>query len=226
VVNSLIRYYDGRLTREFCRTLISKFEHHSDHHRDGRISSRGSLIGKFSDKKVTQQLWIEHATVVHNWRDELNTIRSACIDCIKEYITDDEIEDHPLKFYENLVFEQIRLKRYDKNIGKHDWHSDNTAPSSFSRLLAMQIYFNDVSEGGETEFKSWDSNINNLKIEPVAGRIVLFPTSWPFYHRGCTPISNAKYSANAYLRIDPSLFASDMNKYNQQYDTANRVYHN
>ena len=60
------------------------------------------------------------------------------------------------------------------------------------RMIAMLFYLNDV-DGGETEF------ISGKKIIPSTGKLVMFPSSWNFIHRGVTPNKGKKYIISAYL---------------------------
>ena len=59
----------------------------------------------------------------------------------------------------------------------------------------MFTYLNDVEEGGETEFLS----NGEFTVKPKCGRMVVFPPSFMFPHRGRKPISNSKYILSTYL---------------------------
>ena len=54
-------------------------------------------------------------------------------------------------------------------------------------------YLNDVSDGGETEFFH-----QKLKVKPVKGKTVLWPTDFTHLHRGNPPYE-AKYIATGWL---------------------------
>ena len=54
------------------------------------------------------------------------------------------------------------------------------------RIVTFLFYLNDVEEGGETFFY-------NGKVKPEAGKLILFPATWTYNHKGNMPISNDKY---------------------------------
>ena len=55
-------------------------------------------------------------------------------------------------------------------------------------------YLNDVVDGGETEFAELD-----LKIQPEAGALIMFPPIWMFPHKGHLLNSGKKYLLSTYL---------------------------
>lgn len=88
------------------------------------------------------------------------------------------------------------MKRYFNNgLEHHGYHADSCHGNN-RRILAVLLYLNDVEIGGETVFLS-----QGLTIKPVAGRIVLFPTSFSFIHAGRRPISNSKYVIINFLTV-------------------------
>ena len=88
------------------------------------------------------------------------------------------------------------IQKYDKNKGEYIYHNDFHMNSNKYRVITFLWYLNDIHEGGETEF--WDS----YKIKPTAGKIVLFPSSWTYPHRGKMPISDNKYIITNWLYIN------------------------
>ena len=80
-------------------------------------------------------------------------------------------------------------QKYTKCIGKYIYHNDfhNDFNNKRYRTVTFIWYLNDVEEGGETEF--WGT----YKIKPKKGKLVFFPASWCFPHRGKMPISSDKY---------------------------------
>ena len=60
-------------------------------------------------------------------------------------------------------------------------------------MIAMLFYLNDVRNGGETEF------ISGKKVRPSTGKLVMFPATWNFIHRGVPPKKSKKYIISSYL---------------------------
>ena len=80
---------------------------------------------------------------------------------------------------------------FAKNIpteGYHSWHSEDSPQTNSSRTLVWSVYFNDVEEGGETEFL-----YQNRRIKAVEGTLVIWPAGFTHVHRGNPPIGQDKY---------------------------------
>tara|TARA_B100000287_G_scaffold426141_1_gene473555 strand:+ start:3033 stop:3716 length:684 start_codon:yes stop_codon:yes gene_type:complete len=81
----------------------------------------------------------------------------------------------------------MQMQRYVDDEGYYAWHYENHGGSMAKREMAFMWYLNDVSEGGETEFRA-----NGLKIKPKAGAIAIFPAFWTHLHRGNPPSKGQK----------------------------------
>ena len=57
-------------------------------------------------------------------------------------------------------------------------------------------YLNDVVDGGETEWY-----YQNIKIKPVKGLTVIWPTDWTYTHRGLTSPTQTKYIATGWFNF-------------------------
>lgn len=91
---------------------------------------------------------------------------------------------------ENGIFfshmEPISLLEYLAADGFYKPHFD-FGPET-PRTISALIYLNDVEDGGETYFNQFD-----LSITPKAGRVVLFPSTFPYSHEARLPRSGNKY---------------------------------
>ena len=96
---------------------------------------------------------------------------------------------------DKLTNENFMIQRYTKQKGRYIYHNDflsNWEQKKY-RVVTFLWYLNTVEEGGETEF--WGTH----KIKPEAGKLLLFPASWTFPHRGKMPISSDKYIITGWL---------------------------
>jgi len=84
--------------------------------------------------------------------------------------------------------ENISILRYKQFDGFYSSHIDSgpMMPRSMSALL----YLNNVEDGGETHFDKF-----NVSITPKAGRLALFPASYPYSHAANPPKSGEKIVA-------------------------------
>jgi hypothetical protein len=90
----------------------------------------------------------------------------------------------------NLHVDNFMLQKYNKCSGRYTYHNDfaNESEKNRYRVITFIWYLNDVTDGGETEFFG-----GKINIKPEKGKLVLFPASWAFPHRGKMPLSNDKY---------------------------------
>lgn len=63
------------------------------------------------------------------------------------------------------------------------------------RIFSSLLYLNDVDEGGETFFNHFD-----IKIQPRAGRLVIFPSNYAYRHQAISPIEENKYVLVTWIR--------------------------
>ena len=76
------------------------------------------------------------------------------------------------------------------------WHIDSGPVGTARRFLSALTYLNNVDEGGFTEFP-----LQNTKLKPEQGMIVLFPPYWMFPHRGAPPTKETKYKMTCYFMV-------------------------
>lgn len=184
-----IRIYDDVLSAEFCADVIRRFEA-SPHRFEGMCISADNQREMDRAHKVTTELDISHDST---WQDIDDVLKRNYIEYINRYA--EEFPDISA-IAGQLSSEVFRLKKYEVG-GFFDWHIDCVGPE-FHRVLAIQFYFNDVHEGGETEFE-----FQALKVKPVRGRLVIFPTVWTYRHRGARVVSNEKYVCTNYVQCNP-----------------------
>ena len=89
--------------------------------------------------------------------------------------------------------EEFRIKRYYNNGNeKFDEHVDVTDYNSSLRAVAFLFYLN--NNDGNTLFP-----LHDLNIEPVSGRVIVFPPTWEYPHLGLPPKSDSKYIMSTYV---------------------------
>ena len=85
----------------------------------------------------------------------------------------------------------IKIQRYYPEEGYFLTHCENDGNcNGFSekRMLVWMIYLNDVTDGGETEFPT-----QNIKFQPRAGDILIWPAYFTHPHHGITSRTQTKY---------------------------------
>ena len=122
-----------------------------------------------------------------------NPMVSAHIMCAVRMCLEEYIEWYPFLKNFNYHSTTCLLQKTKPTEGYHDWHSESNNIACANRTLVWSVYFNDVKEGGETEFL-----YQKQKIIPKAGRVLLFPGAFTHLHRGNPPYE-AKYIATGWL---------------------------
>jgi hypothetical protein len=180
---------DDCLTNEYCNYIIDKFV------KDDRKYEGKTMNGIQKNMKNTTDLFI---SALDDWRDIDSYLYTRVTLFLKKYIdyTRDSDEDYKglsLAIFGNTVDFGYQLQEYIKNEGEYRWHTDDIYTPEKCRLLTFIVYLNDVNIGGETEFG------NGQRIIPKAGKILFFPATWTYKHRGKMPISNNKYILTGWI---------------------------
>ena len=78
--------------------------------------------------------------------------------------------------------------------GFHLWHYENILRRYSDRRLVLQLYLNDVRDGGETEFLYYSK-----RITPKQGQFLIYPATFTHSHRGNPPLSGNKYIITSWV---------------------------
>jgi len=175
-MQNLFGIYDNSLGEDFCNDVIQRFEN------DPRKVKGKVGAGKYRPEfKSTTE--IDFVEVRQGWEDVINTVNLRLARHLRDYMSQ---YGDAFKVVD-VHHEGFRMVRY--NVGEQfDWHSDNIG-GSYTRVLTAVWYLNTVNEGGATEFRFAGQN-----IRPLAGRCLIHPVGWPFFHRDAPPLSGPRYT--------------------------------
>ena len=91
----------------------------------------------------------------------------------------------------------VKLQRTPPKGGYHLWHCEQDCLQYASRILAWTIYLNDIPYNeGETEFL-WQG----IRVNPKAGRCVIWPSAFTHTHRGNPVYTCDKYIATGWYTL-------------------------
>jgi hypothetical protein len=189
--SDFLKIFDGNLTEDFCRFCIEKFEV-DERKYQGEVSLRVDLDIKDSiDLRISGLNGWEAADAIFEAqfrepaREYLDFLVEMCVGIHSPYDSGYQI--------------QRTLPG-----GGYDWHNDSSVePNGDHRLFTYIWYLNTITDGsGYTEF------FDGTRIQPVAGRLILFPSTWTWVHRGIPPATGKKYIATGwmYTQFDHSKF--------------------
>ena len=187
--STFIKVYDNVLTDEFCRDVCRKMD--SDDRKE---------LGVFGKDKKTDPNFKSsfdlHISRLSGWEQEDEIFFLTIGQFLKQY-QDDIQTDTSGKFFfgeEGDYFSDTgyQVKVYNPG-GHYDWHQDYAIDRyNGIRELTFIWYLNEDFDEGETEF------FNGEKITPKTGRLLMFPASWMYVHRGCRVKKNNKYIATGW----------------------------
>ena len=171
------------LPKSFCNNVIEKFEQ-DDRKRQGQVGGGVQLdIKRSSDLSISE---------LDDWKSYDQAFFKSLNIGLKKYIRflpEEYIKHKALSELGNDTGYQIqRTQPNDYYI----WHHDQTT----TRLVTFIWYLNDIKDGGYTEF------IDGTRIQPEAGKLIIFPATWDFLHRGVSPKTEIKYLCTGWVHAD------------------------
>ena len=170
----MVKVYDNIIPENVCQKLIELFETNVQHqhfinHNNCPCFTQVNLNMVSSD--TVRSLIPYTSGVYKRYRKDTNNYYSP-----------------PFK-----ELEEFRIKRYNTSGDERfDEHVDVTDYNSSLRGVAFLFYLND--NDGNTLFP-----LHNLNIQPVSGRVIVFPPTWEYPHQGLAPKSNPKYIMSTYV---------------------------
>ena len=197
-IDDFILVKDNAFTDEFCDQLVNHFEE-SD--TQGLTYEGYSGRGINHDTKHTTDLNILEVP-------ELDSkYTKSIVDKFNDLLMNDYLNKLPHQdlfpgnslFFDSTFYECLNIQRYKQGEGHYNaWHIETGNFQMSRRMFAFILYLTDVNEGGETELLYSKTKINSKK-----GRLLIFPSTFPYVHKGHMPIDNDKYILTTWLSFVP-----------------------
>jgi hypothetical protein len=191
-MNPFIWTKDNTLTSEFCNHCISKFES-DDRKYNGVMGSKKSYCPDF---KQSTDLTI---SILDEWENEDNVFYESITNNFDEYASSiknslnvNRSIDIMKTDTDKVIDTGYQIQR-TKPLQFYDWHNDASSTDGKVRVITFIWYLNTIIEDGYTEF--WDGT----KVQPEQGKMLMFPATWDFMHRGYPPKSETKYICTGWL---------------------------
>ena len=190
-LKDFIGIYDGYITQEECNKAIKLFE---DQYAFDKTMNRQSFENASVLHKQDQQYFANGGNI-KVWHTELRSMLVNFDIALKHYIESTGC-GHAFDTRE-FLYTGIKLQKTLPTEGYHVWHIEHgRGYENEGRALVYSIYLNDVEEGGETEFLHFSK-----RVKPEAGRIVIWPASFPYVHRGNPPLKGEKYILTSWMML-------------------------
>lgn len=114
-------------------------------------------------------------------------------------VVDLYVRDYPLcNAYDPwAVREPVQVQRYSPGEAYYELHCERPGARGAAPLrhLVFMTYLNTVSDQGGTEFPQ-----QNLTVNPVQGRTLIWPADWTYSHRGIASPSETKYIVTGWFQ--------------------------
>ena len=168
------------ITKKLCDDFITSFNNQKDKARPGKINSKKGARDTDKSRKDSLDLEVPcelYSGIVGAYRLELQK-------CLNEYIKTYPQLNDLAKFN---VKENFNIQYYKPGGGFKKWHNERTNLNATNRILVFMTYLNDVDDGG-TEFK-----YQKIITPAKKGLTLIWPTDWPFTHRGQISKTKEKY---------------------------------
>jgi hypothetical protein len=190
--DNFVGIFDGFFTTEYCQAMIEYFE-------------KLDAMGKTWQRDYTTEMYksdtsssLLHPEGISFSRDNLgehfdtftNTFWQKCYPLYaKEYSV--------LKSMPQQMIYTIKVQRTNPTEGYHIWHCENGARDMSARVGVFSLYLNTIRSGGETEFL-----YSGQRIEPVEGRLLIWPAGYTHTHRGNPPLAGqTKYIITGWIEL-------------------------
>ena len=192
-IRNFIWTSDKTLTESFCQKCIDKFD----------VDQRKwqGLVGAGEVKEDIKKTYDLNISGLPEWKEEDKVFFKSLDTSIKKYcldlrtLSEDKLRIDDLYEQYDINDTGYQLQRYEPD-GFYDWHNDfQVHPEAGARIFTYIWYLNTIkkNQGGYTEF------LDGTKVQPKAGRLVLFPATWNYMHRGFPPSGTNKYICTGWV---------------------------
>jgi hypothetical protein len=176
--------------KELCKQIIEKFENDPDK-VCGQVGVGEKVVNE--NLKKTMDLHIVNKPEWEIIYDQLERILAAGIYRYFDYLFHGpfaEVDCFIRRTFSEVDMTRLQIQRY--KVGDFfKWHVDSI--SGVDRVFAFIIYLNE--NDGCTEF------LNGKKVKPEPGKIVFFPTTWTYPHRGQEIKVGTKYIITGFIVV-------------------------
>ena len=182
-MTNFIQCNSGLLSQQECDTVIDYFESNKERHFGG--TTGGNQIHD-PNRKIDTELFVDLRELVEDNR--LHPVGRALKKCCEEYI-----KNYPFltKISPWRIYHGFKIQKYNPNEAYFVEHCENGGGIDGSmerRLIALTVYLNTVTDGGQTHFPT-----QNISFSPKVGDILMWPAYWTHPHHGIQSPTQTKY---------------------------------
>lgn len=189
---NFIGIYDDFFSNEYCQTLIEHFEwckkSNRTYGREVDETFKSDTSANLNPANI-QEINFSHPNI-QGYIGEFNKV--FWDECYADYRNSYSI----LNGHDEHTIYTYKIQKTLPGQGYHIWHCENSNKAFKDRLATYILYLNDGIEGGETEFLYMSK-----RISAKTGRLIIFPSNYPWTHRGNPPLSGVKYIMTGWVEF-------------------------
>ena len=189
--DTFVGIYDNAMTPQECADIIKYFNEMKKHNL---VFDRQALKDGLAHQRDDESVFLTDtdAFYLDKTHPILQTVMDKLWDCYSDYTRKYSILRDSWKH--GVI--AMKVQKTKPGGGFHNWHYETNGKMNSGRFITFLVYLNTVAIAGETEFLYLHTRVN-----PVEGRIVIFPGSFTHTHRGNPPISGDKYVVTGWIEF-------------------------
>ena len=175
------------LDESFCKHVIEKFENDPDIYPGVTGAGYDTKIKDSTDLCFSEDPdWKEEDTIFYE------SLKKYTTPYIQKYYNN-RITDANVQTYDTVY----QIQRTTPEQTGYTWHHDAISQVNPEGHVCVRtitfLWYLSTTEGGTTEF------YDGTHIKPEAGKLILFPATWTYAHRGHPPTEGLKYICTGWI---------------------------
>ena len=182
-MTNFIQRTSGVLSQQECDGVIDFFESNKERQFAGTI---GAEVTHDSKRKIDTELVLDLRELIED--KKLEPVAKALYNACEEYC---QIYPSLTKIRGWRVDNTFKIQRYNPNEAYFAEHCENVGSVDGNmerRLIALMVYLNTVTDGGQTHFPA-----QNISFSPKVGDVLMWPAYWTHPHHGISSPTQTKY---------------------------------
>ena len=182
-MTNFIQRTSGALSQQECDAVIDFFESNKERHFAGTSGAQQTTNPK---NKIDTEIIINLKELCEN--KKLEPVGRVLYDAWGEYT-----QKYPFlsKVTSWRIDHKFKIQKYNPNEAYFVEHCENDGGVDGDmerRLIALMVYLNTVSDGGQTHFPT-----QNISFSPKVGDVLMWPAYWTHPHHGIPSPTQTKY---------------------------------
>tara|TARA_Y100000768_G_C23712722_1_gene556540 strand:- start:76 stop:663 length:588 start_codon:yes stop_codon:yes gene_type:complete len=182
-MTNFIQRTSGALSQQECDGVIDFFESNKERHFAGTSGAQQTTNPK---NKIDTEIIINIKELCEN--KKLEPVARVLYDAWGEYT-----QKHPFlsKVTSWSIDHKFKIQKYNPNEAYFAEHCENDGGVNGNmerRLIALMVYLNTVTDGGQTHFPT-----QNISFSPKVGDVLMWPAYWTHPHHGIPSPTQTKY---------------------------------